>query len=160
MAQGKISFEQFLVAVDATNQGFVQGLHQLLMDNACKASFEEKKSGALASYKVGKPPRALVNLLFRKAGIFVRIYGENAGQYHEFLQTLPEGMVHSVAEAGVCKRLVYNTCSPNCSGYDVTIRGERYQTCRYGGFEFLITEENSPYIQSFIAHEINARTAV
>ncbi|MCL2842258.1 MAG: hypothetical protein FWE28_02160 [Oscillospiraceae bacterium] len=156
----KINFDQFLATVTPNNQEFVQILHNYLTDNACKASFEEKKSGTLASYKVGKPPKALVNLLLKPHGLLVRIYGENAGQYHDFLQTLPAEMVQSISDAPVCKRLVHNTCSPKCSGYDVTIRDERFQRCRYGGFEFLVTDENVPCIKPFIEHEMAARAAV
>ena len=55
MAQAKISFEQFIDSVDTDNKLFVQDMHKYLMDNGCKAAFEEKKSGYLASYKYGKP---------------------------------------------------------------------------------------------------------
>ena len=159
MAQEKISFEQFFATVDPSKRVFVQELHDYLLDKGCKVSFEEKKSGMLASYKIGKPPRALLNLLFRKSGMLVRIYGEHASMYHDFLQTLPSDMVQSIAEAGDCGRLLHGTCSPKCSGYDVSIKGERHQKCRYGGFEFLITEESGPHIRHFVAYEIAARTA-
>ena len=58
MAQANINFEQFIEAVDLENKPFVQDLHKYLLDNGCKAVFEEKKSGYLASYKYGKPQRA------------------------------------------------------------------------------------------------------
>ena len=153
----KRSFEQFLATVDASNEAFIQDLHSYLTDNGCKAAFEEKKSGMLASYKLGKPLRAVANLLFRKQGMLVRIYGENTSEYHAFLQTLPEDMVQSIADAGICKRLVDNTCSPKCTGYDFTIGNERFQKCRYNCFEFLITDASKPYIKSFVEHEIAAR---
>jgi len=160
MAQEKISFEQFLATVDASNEVFIQDLHNYLTDKGCKATFEEKKSGMLASYKVGKPPRAVANLLFRKQGMLVRIYGENTSEYHDFLQTLPADMIRSIADAGICKRLVHNTCSPKCTGYDFTIGNEHFQKCRYNCFEFLITGESSPYIKSFVEHEIGERSAI
>ena len=65
--KAKISFEQFIEAVDADNKPFVDGLHLCLLENGCKVAFEEKKSGFLASYKIGKPQRALLNFVFRKA---------------------------------------------------------------------------------------------
>jgi len=159
MAQEKLSFDQFLATVDPINKAFIQELHTYFMDNACKAAYEEKKSGMLASYKYGKPPKALANFLFRKAGILVRIYGEHASTYQDFLQTLPPEMVQAIADSGICKRLVHNTCSPKCAGYDVTIGGERYQKCRYNAFEFLVTAESAPYIRSFLDHEVTARAA-
>ena len=159
MAQEKPSFEQLLEAVDAQYQAFVLDLHNYLLNNGCKATFEEKKSGLLGSYKHTKSKKAVMNLLFRKNGLRVRIYGENAGKYLDFLNTLPDEMVQSISGASICKRLVHNTCSPKCSGYDVTIGGERFQKCRYGCFEFLVTDQSNPYIKSFVENEIKERAA-
>jgi hypothetical protein len=153
----KINFEQFLEATDTSRQVFTQNIHNYLLNNDCKVTFQEKKSGLLASYKHTKSKKAIVNLLFRKKGMFIRIYGENAYQYLDFLNTLPEEMVQSIADATVCKRLVYNECSPKCSGYDVTIGGERFQKCRYSGFLFLITNESIPFIKSFVENETMER---
>jgi len=160
MAQEKISFEQFTEAVDADNRQFVQDLHNYLLDNGCKVTFEEKKSGYLASYKYGKPPRVIMNFVFRKQGMLTRIYGEKIGGYPDFLNTLPKEMVQSIESAGICKRLVNNTCSPKCSGYDFMIGNEHFQKCRYSCFEFLMTGESNPYIKSFVEHELKERTAV
>jgi len=160
MATEKISFEQFLEAVDPNYQKFAQDLHDYLLDNSCKVVIEEKKSGYLASYKYGKPPRAMVNFLFRKAGMLVRIYGENISEYRDFLNTLPPEMVQSIDNAGECKRLVNNTCSPKCTGYDFTIGDAHFQKCRYNCFEFLVTNDSIPFIKSFVESEINARLAV
>lgn len=155
-----MTFEQFLEAVDADHQAFILDLHNYLTDNGCKITLEEKKSGPFASYKHTKSKKSIVNLLSRKKGMLVRIYGENANNYLDFLNALPEDMVQAIAKASICKRLVHNTCSPKCSGYDVTIKGERFQKCRYGGFEFLITDESKPYIKSFVENELNERAAV
>ena len=157
MAQTKISFEQFLEATPENNKAFVQALHTYLLDNACKVTFEEKKSGLLASYKVGKPQRALLNLIFRKNGMLTRIYGERISAYPDFLNTLPAEMIKSIESAGICKRLVDNTCNPKCVGYDFTIGNERFQKCRYNCFEFLMTGESNPYIKSFVEHELKER---
>jgi hypothetical protein len=157
MSQDKITFEQFLDAVDVTNKPFVIELHNYLLDNGCKVKFEEKKSGYLASYKLGKPQRAIMNFVCRKKGMLTRIYGERISGYPDFLNTLPKEMVASIESAGVCKRLVNNTCSPKCNGYDFMIRNEHFQKCRYNCFEFLMTKESNPYIKSFIEHELKER---
>ena len=159
MAQEKIGFEQFLEVVEAKYQDFIQDMHNYLLDNGCKEKIEEKKSGFLASYKHTKLKKSIANLLFRKKGMIVRIYGENANKYLDFLNTLPEGMLEAIDSASVCKRLVYNTCSPKCSGYDFIIGNEHFQKCKYNCFEFLVTEENNPYIKSFVEHELRERTA-
>jgi len=160
MVKEKISFEQFLETVETDNEAFVQDLHRYLLENGCKVTFEEKKSGYLASYKCGKPPKALMNFVFRKNGMITRIYGERINDYPDFLNTLPQEMVQHIEGAGICKRLVHNTCSPKCSGYDFTIGGERFQKCRYNCFEFLMTSESKPYIKTFVAHELRERTIV
>ena len=154
----KISFESFLETVEENHRTFVQNLHDFFLAKDCKVTIEEKKSGFLASYKYGKPPKAVANFLFRKSGMLVRFYGENVGKYGDFLNTLPDEMIQSIAKAGICKRLVNNTCSLKCSGYDFTIGDEHFQKCRYSCFEFLITEENKPYIRDFAECEINERT--
>ena len=157
MAQEKITFEQFFEAVDTDNKRFVQDLHNYLLENGCKVAFEEKKNGFLASYKHGKPPRAIMNFVFRKQKIQARIYGERIGDYPDFLNTLPPEMIDSIASAGTCGRLVNNTCNTKCTGYDFTIGDERYQKCRYNCFEFLMTDESNPYIKSFVEHELQER---
>lgn len=157
MQQPKINFEQFITTVEAEHQMFMQNLHSHLLEQGCKVTFVEKKSGYLASYKAGKPPRALANVLFRKEGMLVRIYGERIGGYPNFLNTLPQSMVQSIESAGACGRLVNNTCSPKCAGYDFTIGDAHFQKCRYNCFEFLVTAEHNPFIQQFLAHELKER---
>ena len=70
---------------------------------------------------------------------------------------MPREMVESIEGASICKRLAYNTCSPKCTGYDVVIGGQHFQKCRYGGFEFLVTEESGPFIRAFVEHELEER---
>ena len=157
MSQAKLTFEQFLDAVESGHQSFIIDLNNYFTENGCKATFEEKKSGLLASYKHSKTKKSVINVLFRKEGMFVRIYGEHVNNYLDFLDTLPKEMIDSIRDSGVCKRIVFNTCSPKCIGYDVKIHGEHFQKCRYGGFQFLVTETNKPFIKEFIENELLAR---
>jgi len=157
MAKVKVTFEQFIESVDADNKPFVQELHSCLTDTGCKAAFEEKKNGFFASYKYGKPPRAVMNFLFRKQGMLTRIYGERISAYPDFLNALPIEMVNSIENSGSCSQLVNNTCSTKCTGYDFTIGDEHFQKCRYGCFEFLMTAKSRPYIKEFVEHELAER---
>jgi len=159
MAQEKLDFEQFLQSVDASCRAFAQDLHGYLYENGCKATFEEKKTGLLGSYKHAKTKKSVINLLLKKRGLLVRIYGENIGGYPKFLDTLPAEMVQSIDGAGECKRLVQNTCSTKCMGYDFTVGKKRFQKCRYGGFEFLVTDASGPYIRAFVENEMRERLA-
>ena len=159
MVVEKISVEQLLATVDVIYQPFVRDLHSYLMESGCKASFELKKSGPLASYKLGKPIRAVVNFGFRKEGMFVRIYAEHLNKYEAFLNTLPEQMAKGIAESSTCRRLAHGTCSPKCAGYEFELHGEHFQKCRYSCFELFLSEEGNPFIKTFVENEINARTA-
>jgi len=153
----KLSFDDFIQALNANDLAFAQDLHDYMLNNGCKATFEEKKTSLLASYKHTKTKKTIINVLIKKHGLLVRIYGENIANYHEFLNTLPEEMVKAIDNAGVCKRLTSNGCSPKCSGYDFTIKGQHFQKCRYNCFEFLVTNESSPYIKAFVENETQAR---
>jgi len=156
----KIIIEQFLDAVDAEHWPFVEEMHSYLLESGCKVTFEEKKSGYLASYKRGKPLRALANFVFRKNGMLVRIYGEHVGGYGDFLNTLPAEMVKSIEGASLCKQLDHGGCSDKCRGYDFAIGGERFQKCRYDCFEFLVTDQSSAQIKAFLENELRERAAV
>ena len=156
----KISFEQFLEEIDINHIEYLKDLNDYLLNNGYKATFESKKSGLLGSYKHVKSKKVAVNLLLKKHGLRIRIYGENSGQYLDFLNTLPEDMVELIAKASDCKRLIDNTCSPKCNGYDVVIKKAHFQKCRYGGFEFPVTEQNSSVIRTFVENEIEKREEV
>ena len=159
MAKETFTFDQFLNAVDANYRPFVQDLHDFLRENGCKISVEEKKSGFFASCKDPKTKRSMINLLFRKVGLLIRIYGENAHTYQHFLATLPPDMIQSIENANPCKRLINpEDCSPTCpKGYDFKIGTKRHQICRYGAFEFPIIPTAMPYIKSFVEYEVQAR---
>ena len=163
MAQEKFSYEQFLAAVlDEHDHAFVQDLHNYLLENGCKATFEEKKTGLLSSHKHTKTKKSVLNLLLKKHGLLVRIYGENIDKYPDFLDTLSQEMVQSIDGAGVCKRLGggESKCVAKCSGYDFKIGDAHFQRCRYNCFEFLVTPESAPYIRQFVENELSERNVV
>ena len=159
MTQAKLSFDDFIKGLNADDLAFVHDLHGYMLNNGCKSTFEEKKTGLLGSYKHTKSKKSDLNLLLKKHGLLVRIYGENIGEYSDFLNTLPREMVQSIEGAGICKRLVSNGCSPKCLGYDFTIGSAHFQKCRYNCFEFPVNKESSPYIRTFVENETKARAA-
>jgi len=157
MPTEKITFEQLLLAAAPDEQAYAQELHNYMLENGCKATFEEKKTSLLGSYKFGKPPKTVINLLLKKDGLHVRIYGEHIQQYTGFLQCMTTSMVAAIQKRGDCARLTHGGCSTKCKGYDFTIEEERYQKCRYNCFEFLVTEESGSCIMSFVKHELGER---
>lgn len=150
------TFQDFLAAVDGENQRFVRELHDELTALGCKADVQSAKSGYVVSYSLNK--KTIANYVFRKKGLIARIYAGHIAQYEELLDTLPEGMVRSIQEASICKRLVDPAaCNQKCSmGYDFILKGQRLQRCRNNAFMFLLNEESRPYISSLLLHEVKA----
>lgn len=161
MAKEKISFEQFLTAVEPDYQEFIVALHNYLLDHDCKAKIEQKSSGYFVSYAHGTSKKSVVNFLFRKRGMIARIYATNVHKYPKFIETLPNEMMASIAKAPVCKRLAGTAdCSSACSmGYDFIAKGEHFQKCKYNCFMFDVSNDNNPYIRAFVENEIKERAA-
>ena len=159
MAKEAISFEQFMEKVEPNYQAFIKELNDYLTENGCKVTIEEKKNGYLASYKHTKLKKTILNKLFRKNGMFIRIYGDNAEKYLDFLNSMPEEMKTAIDKSPQCKRLVENGCNPKCIGYDIVIDEKRHQKCRYSCYQFLVSDENNPYIKSFVENEVAQRLA-
>lgn len=157
---GKLGFEDFIVAVDSASTEFVVGLHNHLMEGGCKIEVKEAKSGYMVSYLYNK--KAIANYVFRKKGMFARIYGNHIVEYIDILDTLPNEMVKTIKGAPVCKRLINpNQCNQKCTmGYDFIMQGERYQKCRNNAFMFLLCEENNPFIGTFLKKELEVRSQI
>lgn len=156
MAGIKLGFEDFIDTVDCASREFVQELQTLFMEQGCKIEVKEAKSGFVVSYLWNK--KTVMNYVFRKKGLLVRIYANHIGQYLELLETLPDGMAEALHAAPDCKRLTgAGTCNPKCAmGYDFPLRGERHQKCRYGAFQFPVCEENNPAILTLLTQELAA----
>ena len=150
------TFQDFLASVDEENQKFVSELHTELTELGCKIGVKSAKSGYVVSYSLNR--KTIANYVFRKKGLFARIYAGHIAQYMGLLDTLPDSMVRSIQEAPVCKRLVDPTaCNQKCSmGYDFILKGERLQKCRNNAFMFLLNEESRPFVKSLLLNEARA----
>jgi hypothetical protein len=106
--------------------------------------------------------RVILNFVFRKSGLIVRIYGDAVNAYLDFMETLPDGMIRAIEKAPVCKRLIdFTKYNSRCRmGYDFVLKGKHHQKCRYNCFMFLVSHENNPFIRDFLENELNAREAV
>lgn len=149
-------YMDFLATVAPENQEFVNTMHDFFMDNNCTVEIKTAKNGYMISYKYKPTKKAVMNYVFRKKGMLVRIYASNISKYDSFLDTVSDDMKKDIKKAGPCKRLLDPTaCSPNCTmGYVFNMDGENYQSCRYGAFFFLVDEESKPFIRGFIENEI------
>ena len=158
MGKVVLSFEDFLKTVDPKYHEFVQQANDYMQQNDCKLRLELAKNGYVASYQHGKKKRVILNFVFRKSGLFSRIYTNFIGQYMEVLEVLPEKMSKSIEKAPVCKRFADpSECNPNCNGYLFTMNGTQYQKCRYNCFLFAVDEESIPVIKSLYENELRCR---
>lgn len=154
----KFTFQDFLGSVDGETQKFVGGLHDELTRLGCETEVKSAKSGYVVSYSLDK--KTIANYVVRKKGVAARIYANHIAQYMDVLDTFPDGMVQTIREAPVCKRLVNpDTCNPRCAmGYDFILKGERLLRCRNNAFLFLLTEENRPFVKTLLWNEVKAAT--
>ena len=155
MEKEKYQFEDFLAEVNQEQKEAVTKIHESLTGSGYKNKVEKKASGFLISYSHPKTKRSICNLFFSKEGLQARIYAENHKQYVNFIDNLPEDMEAQVAKAVNCKRfLTPPECSDSCSaGYDISIRGNRYQKCRYSCFHFRANAKSLPVITELIELE-------
>ena len=156
MAGPKLGYDDFIAAVDADCMPLVAELHRTLTDSGCKLEVKEAKSGYVVSYLCAG--KTLLNYVFRKKGMLARIYANHLPQYMALMETLPQAMKKGIAAAPDCKRLLNpEACNPRCAtGYDFLMEGQRHQKCRYSAFQFLLCEENNPFIRNFVGRELAA----
>ena len=155
-------FDDFLSGVCEAHKKFVVSTNESLLGDSYKVKIESKASGMFISYSHPKTKRSVVNFLFRKTSLLVRLYADNFDKYIDFLNSLPEKMEKEIAKASVCKRLINpDECNPKClKGYDFFIREKHYQKCRYNCFEFEVTGESIPILANFIESERKERKAL
>lgn len=91
----KTSFNEFLLAVAPEHRVFVEKLNDKLLKQGCELVIKEVKSGYTATYQLEK--KTVMNWVFRKTGIWARIYGDNAGRYEEVIAALPAHMQKKMA---------------------------------------------------------------
>ena len=160
MAKTEYQFADFLADVDDDYKSFVNQVHKMLLDDGYKVKIESKASGFFVAYAHPKTKRSLLNFLFRKKGLLVRIYGDNYGKYADLLNDLPENMVSQIDKAGVCKRFINpENCNSKCIGYDFYIQENHYQKCRYACFLFAVNAESMPFLLQLIESESKQRFA-
>jgi hypothetical protein len=97
-------------------QEFVLELDQCLTEKGSKRTIKTAKSGFVTSYSSPKSGKALLNYVFRKNGVKMRIYAAGIGEHSEILSDFPENMKKDIMKAGDCKKLSGLNCSPACAG--------------------------------------------
>ena len=152
-----VSFSDFLTTVPDEQQDFVSDLHEYLTEKGCNVKIKEARSGYAVSYVwAGK---SIMNWVFRKSGILVRIYGDNVPQYENTIAALPADMQKKMIDSRDCKRLKDpNECSDTCvMGFVYNLDGLTYKKCRNDGMFFLLSDKTEPHIRALIEAELAVR---
>ena len=159
MKNTEYKFEDFLLNVEDVYKDFVDNINQKLLKKNYISKIESKASGFFVSYSHPKTKRGILNLLFRKKGLLVRIYGDNCNKYSDLLNKLPENIINQIEKAGVCKRLINpESCNQKCPmGYDFYIGKKHYQKCRNSCFYLEFDTESIPFIVKIIDKEMKER---
>ena len=155
------AFEDFLAHVCADNLQFVLKIHEALLHDGYKVKVENKASGFFVAYTHPKTKRSMLNFLFRKNALLMRIYADGFNKYADFLNRLPETMEKEITKAPVCKRLINpNDCNPKCiMGYDFSIKDTNHKKCRYSCFQFTINSFSIPLLSDIVENERKERAA-
>ena len=154
-----ITFDEFLKTVEKDNQAFIQDMHVMFLKYGCKLEIKQAKLGYITTYvyTINKKRVALMNYVFRKSGMKVRIYARHIGLYQSLLDSLAEDMKKSVMEADDCKRLTgVSECSPTCiAGYAFMMDGISYKKCKHHAFFWEVEPSNQAIIEKMLAYELN-----
>lgn len=149
------NFMLFLNDIPAHLQGFVLELDDYLLKKESKRNIKSAKSGFVASYINPATEKTLLNYVFRKTGVKMRIYAAGVGGYDAILNDFPEKMKKEIIKASDCKKLIGEICSPTCpAGYTFTMDGEEYKKCRSMAFFHDLDEESADYILKLLKAEL------
>ncbi|WP_044294489.1 hypothetical protein [Robinsoniella peoriensis] len=160
MAKEKASFRDFLSTVAPEHQAFVEKLNEKLVEQGCVLVIKDSKSGYAASYQLDK--KTVMNWVFRKSGVWARIYGDNASKYENTIASLTADMQKKMTASRDCKRLIDPTaCSDTCvKGFVYALNGDTHKKCRNDGMLFLLTNETAEHIAELICAEVAVRRLV
>lgn len=161
MPDNELSFEGFVNDVNPLYHDFVRQVNDYLMQGGCVVEFKTAKNGYIVSYSYGKPKRVILNFVFRKSGLVIRIYGDYVNQYLDIMEALPGKMLGAIDKAPNCKRLFDPlTCNQRCPmGYSFIVHGNEYRKCRYSCFMFEVNDESIPFISEILERELKERAA-
>ena len=150
------TFMLFLNDIPAEYQEFVLELDKYLTEKGSKRTIKSAKSGFVTSYNSPKNGKALLNYVFRKTGVKMRIYAAGIGEYTEILADFPDNMKKDIVNAGECKKLNGLKCSPTCTGgYSFQMDGASYKKCKNMAFFHTLEERNFSAIRKIVEAEIN-----
>lgn len=152
-----IQLEDFLNILKVEEYPLALSINEMYISSGCTRVIKESASGYTVSYLSVKDKKTLANFVCRKSGLKIRLTPHKPFDCQDLLYDLPENMKKDMLKANTCKRLSgENVCNPRCSmGYTFKFNDETFNKCRSMAFLFSVTEENLPYITSFIQKSLN-----
>ena len=161
MPKSEFQFSDFFLEVPDKSKDFVAEIHKLLTSDGYNIKIESKASGFLVSYAHPKTKHSILNFVFRKKGIYIRLYGANCNKYLDVLNRLPQSMVGQMQKAGDCPRLLgIEKCNSRCAlGYDFKIGDIHFQKCRIACFFLLVDDESTQFLLEMVQREKQERDA-
>ena len=160
--KAKYTMDQFLMDVLPDNLPFVMEVHENLTQRGYQTKVELAKSGYVLSYLHPKTKKTLLNYVFRKNGMLLRLYGDHLKSYLDIVQNLHEPLLAQIGKHPDCKRLLDPTaCSSRCPmGYAFAVGDTMYRKCRYGCFLLPVNGETVPHLRTLVEKEAQARDTV
>ena len=151
-----MTFAEYQALLPSENLETVQDIHAALSAMGFTEEIREAKSGPVLSYV--KDRKVLLNYVFRKSGIKVRLYAAGAAAYEESLAALPDSMKAELKKAGDCKKLNGLPCAPTGpGGYTYTLDGELLKKCRSTAFLMTPDKKTAESIRTLILREAGER---
>ncbi|MCL1854860.1 MAG: hypothetical protein FWF86_03925 [Clostridia bacterium] len=157
--QEKHTFDQFLTRVSPDDLPFVLELHKSLDERGYRTKVVLAKNGYVLSYLHPKTKKTLLNYVFRKSGMLMRLYGDHFHNYLDLVRNLPEPVLAQIGAHTDCKRLLDpGACSSRCSmGYAFTVGDTLYRKCRYNCFLLPVNGGTAPHLRALAEQEARAR---
>jgi len=158
-AKEKYTFDQFLMDVLPDNLPFVLEVHENLVQRGYQTKVALAKNGYVLSYLHPKTRKTMLNYVFRKSGMLLRLYGDHFGTYLDLVRSLPAPILAQIGKHPDCKRLLDPTaCSSRCPmGYAFAVGDTMYRKCRYGCFLLPLNRETAPHLRALVEKEAQAR---
>ncbi len=148
-------FNLFLNEIPFECQDFVLELDEYLTKKGSKRTVKTAKSGFVASYSHPKSDKALLNYVFRKTGVKIRIYAAGIAGYSDILADFPDNMKKEIIKGVDCKKLNGLNCSPTCTaGYSFVMDGVQYKKCKNTAFFHSLEKNNFSAVKKLIEAEI------
>ena len=149
-------YQDFLNLIPEESKHFVAELDSFLTEQKCKRTIKPSAKGYLVTYTRPRSGKSLLNFVFRKNCVKVRIYAAHVSNYEAVIETFPEETKRQIANALDCKKLTGKTCSPTCrAGYAFAMDGVKYKKCKNMAFMPELCEANNPIVREMIEKELS-----